>query len=264
MASKDRDALGTRMKENYEFRARTMLPRRSHTIVRLDGSNFSAYTRDLERPFDLQFMEDMSATALFLCQEAQGARVAYTQSDEISLVLTDFESPGTQAWFGGNQQKIVSITASMATAKFNELRPGKLAYFDSRAFIIPDPIEVENYLIWRQKDAMRNSILMAAQAHFSHNELHGKSRDEMQEMLFKDRGINWNDYDPRFKRGTTIAPATTIEPVTYTDKRTGKSFTTDATERRTWGIIVPPTDFTKEREWLAARIAGEPLKVVVP
>jgi tRNA(His) guanylyltransferase len=258
------DALGTRMKENYEFRARSALPRRTYTIIRLDGKAFHSYTRGLERPFDLEFMDDMAETAIYLCQEVQGCKLAYTQSDEISLVLTDFEGTTTQAWFDGDQQKIVSISASSATARFNQLRPGKLARFDSRAFTIPDPTEVENYFIWRQKDATRNSVSMAAQAHFSHAELQGKSVNEMQEMLFTKHDINWNDYDPRFKRGSTIAPATTFESVTYTDKRTGKVHTTEATERRTWGVIVPPPDFLKQREWLTARIAGEKLELVTP
>lgn len=253
MSNKTKDALGARMKSQYEHRARLMLPRRSWTICRLDGRAFSGYTRNLDRPFDRQFMEDMGLTARYLAENVQGCVLAYTQSDEISLILTDFASPTTEAWFDGNQQKIVSISAALATARFNELRPGKLALFDSRAFTIPDPVEVENYLIWREADATRNAISMAAQAKFSHRELHLKSSNEMQEMLWSVHGINFNDYDPRFKRGTVVHQVTRMEPVTYTDKRSGRVCTVDAVERRVWEIEAAP-QFTKDRAWMTERI----------
>lgn len=252
----DRDALGSRMKDQYEHRARPMLPRRTWTIVRLDGKAFHTYTRGLERPFDQQLMDDMAATTEYLCREVEGCRFGYTQSDEISLILTDFTGPKTQAWFDGNQQKIVSISAAMATAKFNELRPGKLALFDSRAFTIPDPVEVVNYLVWRQTDAMRNSISMAAQAHFSHSELQGKSGSEMQEMLWSVHGVNWNDYPPRFRRGTMVFPRVVTGPVTYVDRRTGQECTTPAVERREW-VVDQAEHFTKAWGW-THQIIGRP------
>lgn len=244
------------MKDAYESRARLMLPRRTHTVIRLDGRAFHSYTRGLDKPYDAQFMSDMGATAETLCAEVAGCRLAYTQSDEISLILTDFATPTTDAWFGGNQQKMVSISASIATARFNELRPGKRALFDSRAFTIPDPVEVENYLVWRQKDATRNSISMAAQARFSHRELHGKSQGQMQEMLWSAHGVNWNDYDPRFKRGTVIAPVVRRERVTYVDGRTGESRTTDEVERRSW-MSRPAPMFTKHRDWITGLLRGD-------
>lgn len=250
-----RDALGTRMKENYEQRVRHMLPRRTYTIVRLDGRSFHTYTRGLDRPFDQQLMDDMGEVALFLCREVAGVALAYTQSDEISLVLTDFANPKTEAWFDGNQQKIVSISAALATAKFNELRPGKIAVFDSRAFTIPDPGEVGNYLVWRQQDATRNSVSMAAQAHFSHRELHGKSGGEMQDMLWREHGINWNNYPDRFKRGTVVASHTELSPVTYVDKRTGEQCTTDDVERTVWTVDAPPV-FTQAPDFFALTIPG--------
>lgn len=257
MRSVNKDALGERMKENYEFRARTMLPRRTHTIIRIDGKCFSSYTRGLDRPFDRQLMDDMGATTEFLAREVSGCRLAYTQSDEISLILADFDRPSTQAWFDGNQQKIVSITAAMATAKFNELRPGKLAFFDSRAFTIPDPVEVENYLIWREMDATRNSIQMAGQAHLSHKAMHGLNTGQVQERLWADHGINWNDYPDRFKRGTVVYPQVQVEPVTYVDRRTGQTCTTPAVERRVWVTAAAPR-FTTDRDWLTGVLRAEP------
>lgn len=252
MGTPGRDQLGTRMKEQYEYRSRIFLPRRTYTIIRLDGKAFHTYTRGLARPFDLALMDDMAETTRFLCQEISGAVFGYTQSDEISLLLTDFATPRTQAWFDGNLQKMVSVSASLATAKFNELRPGKLAFFDARAFAIPDPTEVANYFVWRQNDATRNSISMAAQAHFSHRQLHGRSGAEMQEMLWSEKGINWNDFPARCKRGTTVESVTETGPVTYQDKRTGEWKTTEDVSRRAWRITEPPI-FTQST-WLAERI----------
>jgi tRNA(His) 5'-end guanylyltransferase len=209
------DDLGKRMKKQYEFRARTFLPRRTYTILRLDGKAFHTYTEGLERPWDPQLMQDLADTGVFLCEQIQGTNFAYLQSDEISLLLTDFSKPTTEAWFDGNVQKMVSVAASLATARFNALRPGKLAFFDCRAFTIPDYTEVVNYFIWRQRDAIRNSVSMAAQRWFSPQELHGKSSLEQQEMLFQEKGIDWNSYPVRFRRGTVVQRYPVTQKVSY-------------------------------------------------
>ena len=201
--------LGDRMKSQYEVRTCYMLPRRTYTIVRLAGRAFHKYTEKLERPFDKQFISDMCGTAQTLCEEVQGVEFAYVQSDEISLLLTDFALDETQAFFNGNIQKIVSITASIATAKFNQLRKnnvitqGKLAHFDSRVFTIPDPIEVENYFLWRQRDCENNSLNMFAQSFFSHKQLHQKSNSQKHEMLHE-INQNWNNLEDYLKRGVMI------------------------------------------------------------
>lgn len=252
------DDLGKRMKESYENRVRLMLPRRTYSLVRCDGKAFHGYTKGLERPFDKQFIEDMVSTTVYLCQNVQGCRLGYWQSDEISLVLVDRGAPGTEAWFDGNQQKMVSISASMATAKFNELRPGKLALFDSRAFTIPERHEVVNYLIWRQQDATRNSISMAAQAHFSHishNSLFKVNTGQMQEMLFKEKNINWNDYPVWCRRGAVVLPRTEESTVSFVDKRTGETRILDNIRRRTWSAEDPPI-FSRTRGWLSDAIEG--------
>jgi len=218
-----RDDLGKRMKEQYEIRTRTFLPRRTFTIIRIDGKAFHTYTRKLESPFDYGLMQDMNKTTEYLCKNIQGCKMGYVQSDEISLLLTDFEKDTTDAWFDGQVQKIVSVSASMATNRFNHLRILReisrnlsqidvavqnikqwiFAEFDARVFSIPDPIEVENYFVWRQKDAVRNSISMLAQSLYSHKELTGKSSNEQQEMCFQ-KGANWNDLPNRCKRGLSI------------------------------------------------------------
>ncbi len=252
-----RDGLGDRMKRDYENRTRILLPRRTYTVIRVDGKAFHSYTRGCRRPFDEELMAAMDAAMLGLCDNIEGAKLGYVQSDEISLILTDFGSTHTEAWFDGNLQKVASISASLATAHFNQARLSQgnnaMAIFDSRAFTIPDPVEVENYLIWRQQDASRNSVSMTAQAHFSHKELQGKSGDAMQEMLWQERGVNWNDMPPGFKRGRCAVRREIAKDVEFTDKRTGKTRTIENVTRSAWQLEVPPI-FTQERDWLAAII----------
>lgn len=202
-----KDILGDRMKAQYENRTRYYLPRRTYTIIRLDGKSFHAFTRGMEKPFDPEFIKAIDYTALALCKHLMGAEFAYTQSDEISLLLTDFEKETTDAWFDGNLQKIVSVSASVVTAHFNQslvFSVPKLAYFDSRAFTIPDPTEVENYFIWRQKDAIRNSLNSYAQSVFSHKELLNKDQSQIHEML-REKNLNWaTDLTLRVKNGGLI------------------------------------------------------------
>jgi tRNA(His) 5'-end guanylyltransferase len=232
-----KDTLGDRMKEYYEDRTRNVLPRRTYSIIRIDGKAFHTYTKGLQRPFDDKLMNDMDETAGFLCKNIQGAKFAFVQSDEISILLTDFEELTTDAWFDGNIQKMVSVSSSIATAKFNELRPNKLAFFDSRVFTIPSNIEVENYFIWRQQDTTRNSISSVAQSLYSHKQLEGKNTTEQQELIFQ-KGINWNDFAPKYKRGRVI------ERQLY-DK--------NGATRSKWVSVEPPI-FTQERDFLASRI----------
>ena len=252
-----RDTLGDRMKGQYEERFRFMLPRRTYTIVRVDGKAFHSYCRGLDRPYDLDLMSDMDVTATVLCEQMQGAEFAYVQSDEISVLLTDFAKTDTEAWFDGNLQKIVSISAATATMAFNRERAqcsGRAdAVFDARAFTIPDPVEVENYFIWRQQDATRNSISMAAQAKFSPKQLHGVPSDQMQEMLFQEHGINWNDYPTGAKRGRAVIREVYTADVDFTDRRTGEERIAEGVTRSRWVVVDPPV-FTQDRAWLYSRI----------
>jgi tRNA(His) guanylyltransferase len=117
-----KDQLGDRMKDFYEDRTRYKLARRTNTIIRIDGKAFHTYTKGLQRPFDQGLMEDMDKTTEYLCQNIQGAKFGYVQSDEISILITDYDDIDTHAWFDGNLQKMASIAASLATAKFNQLR----------------------------------------------------------------------------------------------------------------------------------------------
>jgi tRNA(His) guanylyltransferase len=229
-----KDALGDRMKSYYENRTRFFLPRRTFTIIRCDGKAFHTYTKGLIKPFDDKLINDMDETAAYLCKNIQGAKFAFVQSDEISILLTDFDNLQTDPWFDGNIQKMTSISASLATAKFNELRPGKLAIFDSRVFTIPQKVEVENYFIQRQQDTTRNSIQAVAQSLFSHKELEHKNSSQLQEMCFQ-KGVNWDSFQPKYKRGRIIIK---------------QEYTRGDAIRTKWVSIEPPI-FTQYRGFLS-------------
>ena len=200
------DSLGDRMKERFEDRTRYYLPRRTFAIIRVDGKAFHTFTRGCAKPYDHRLMKSIDFAALAMCQEISGSVLAYTQSDEISVLLCDFKKQDSSGWFDYNIQKMASVAASIATISFNDCYRHlggdvtKQAMFDARVFAIPDPVEVTNYLIWRQKDAERNSLQMAAQAVFSHKQLHGKSCADLHELLHT-KDINWDKYTAREKRG---------------------------------------------------------------
>ena len=227
------DALGDRLKEEFESKTRLLLPRKTHTVIRLDGNAFHTYTRGLARPFDAQLHDDLVSAAAFLCAKVSGARLAYVQSDEVSVLLTDFANVGTQPWFGGSVQKMTSVSASILTAKFNELRPPgvPLAFFDSRVFTVDDPDDVIEYFTWRSLDARRNSVSALARAHFSHRELQGKSVTEMKEMLYL-RDVAWVDQPAQFRFGTVIYRDERVEDVTFT--RDGAKFVARDVKRHVW------------------------------
>lgn len=232
--------LGDRMKR-YEFVTRNYLTCRTPVIVRIDGRAFHTFTKGLEKPYDGDFMRLMQNTTLELCKEIPGCKLGYTQSDEISLLLTDWDNNDTQAWFQNNLSKIISITASLATLKFNNVLEDKLQYngfsykfnnkrwkatFDSRAFNIPKE-EVCNYFIWRQQDATRNAIQSAGQAYFSHSQLQNKNCNEIQEILWKENNINFDKYRTDFKRGSCVI------------KKDGK-----------WDIDLDIPIFTQDRDYI--------------
>lgn len=176
----------------------------------------------------------MQETTKYLCENIQGCVLGYTQSDEISLVLIDYNKLNSSAWFDYEVQKMCSIAASMATMAFNKyflenihlrcesnsdgsikyetyipihqahLRSSYLgAMFDARCFNIPKE-EVTNYIYWRQLDATRNSIQMVGQANFPHKELQNKSCNDIQDMLMTQKGINWNNLPTYQKRGSCV------------------------------------------------------------
>jgi tRNA(His) 5'-end guanylyltransferase len=276
-----KDELGDRMKDFYEDRTRYRLARRTNTIIRIDGKAFHTYTKGLERPFDLGLMEDMNKTTEYLCQNIQGAKFGYVQSDEISILITDYDDISTHAWFDGNLQKMSSIAASLATAKFNQLRMTrfarnseiepkfrdesyiaeseienfKLAMFDARVFQIPYQEEVFNYFIWRQQDATRNSISSVAQTYFSSKELKGKKTNDMQDMLMLQKEINWNDFSPREKRGALIRKVEKkyVRKVSVPTSNDGKTYIIPEDSiytRNVWEADPETPIFSKDKDYL--------------
>ena len=232
------DELGTRMKEFYEGVPKTRLVRRMPVAIRLDGKAFHTFTRGFEKPFDEVLGRAMRETMKYLCENIQGCVLGYTQSDEITLILVDYQNLNSCAWFDYEVQKMCSIAASMATMAFNKFFTKNVNYFemthehddtineycttlvnaaekgamfDARCFNIPKE-EVCNLIYWRQLDATRNSIQMVGQANFSHKELQKKSCNMIQEMLFAEKGINWNDYPTYLKRGSCCIKTTIQNP----------------------------------------------------
>jgi len=258
MSNSDRrttDALGDRMKayERRETERRAM--RGVPLVVRVDGRSFSRFTRGMARPFDQDMADLMVEVARYLVEQTQ-AKVALTQSDEISLVLEPFDHVGigevrraladsvsrfeagdaaaaaarTKALldrtargaslarddadflFGGRFQKLCSVVAGLATARFvkdavrlwPERCARQLPVFDARVFEVPNRDEAVAALVWRELDATKNAVSMAARAHFPHARLQGKTPAQMQEMLFREKGINFNAYPARFKRGVYL------------------------------------------------------------
>lgn len=217
----------------------TTLPRRAFTVLRLDGWNFHRFTRGLVKPFDPALTDALLAVALALCDAAQGARLAYVQSDEVSVVLSDRDGPNVQPWFGGSLQKLVSVSASLATATFNRAfvdprgDAAPPATFDSRALSLANEDDVQEYLRWRQNDAVRNSISMAAHAVLPHSATHGRPVHELRELL-TERGVDWEDYHAFHRYGAFVYPESVVGDVAYVDRRTGLSSVATDVRRQSW------------------------------
>lgn len=232
------NSISVRMKR-YEAVSKNILMQRTPVIIRLDGKAFHTFTKRFDKPFDDVFMKAMQKTLLQLCQSIPGCVFGYTQSDEISLILVDYFKINVSPWFDNEVQKLCSVTSSMATLYFNKLFESEVhkfltkysvpddtdpntinfdsekdrdlyytyvnsikngGLFDSRCFNVPEN-DVCNYFIWRQQDATRNSIQMTAQAYYSHKQLQGLTCNDIQEKLFTEKGINWDNFSTYKKRG---------------------------------------------------------------
>jgi len=205
------DSLGDRIKA-YERASERYLLRRVPLICRLDGSHFHSWTRGLGRPYDDNLKLCMEYAAYAVCSEISGARFAYTQSDEISILVIDYQELNTEPWFGYRGNKVESVAASICTAGFNtaalkylpeQVARRGFATFDARAFSVPKE-DVVNAFLWRQEDCSKNSISSLAQAHFSHKELDCKNSSDKQDMLMLQKGVNWDDVPTHYKRGTAL------------------------------------------------------------
>ena len=210
------DELGDRMKlyESAEAGRRLMplLP----VLARIDGRAFHSFTRGMERPFDPTFTQAMIDTTMALVNET-GACMGYTQSDEITLAW-HAATTQSQIWFDGRVAKMTSQLAAQATLTFYRLvlermpqYASRLPTFDARVWNVPTRAQGANVFLWREWDATKNSVSMAASAHYSHNALMGKNSAQKDDLLHA-KGINWNDYPPRFKRGTYVQRCVTVTP----------------------------------------------------
>ena len=164
----------------------------------------------------------MVATATDLL-ERFGAVTAYTESDEISLVWPPAAPQGVQVLpFNGRVQKVVSVTAGYASARFNKHMLAQTfdpqteaaliarveaseAHFDARLFSLPSAERVHAYMRWRAlQDCRRNSISMLAQAHFPAAQLHGVDARAMVRLLREEKGVEWSAQPAFFRYGSYV------------------------------------------------------------
>lgn len=223
-------SLSDRQRLYYEDITRTYLPHRSHVILRADGVSFSKFTKSLDKPFSNEFIDDMNQSAIALCEKAQNVKFAFVQSDEISLVMSDYDTLTTSAWFDNDLRKLCSVSAGIVTAKFAQQMARRnsskeFPFFDCRAWTIPSQDEVVNYFLSRQSDCTRNSLSSVAQVLYTHRELEGKGFNDLNEMVYQKRDelrhimianatlplelhekedFNWNDIPVGMKRGRLI------------------------------------------------------------
>ena len=283
----DNSELAARMKDFYENPAKTQLLRRMPVAIRLDGKAFHTFTRGFQKPFDPVLMDAMQRTMKYLCENIQGCVFGYTQSDEITLILIDYQNLTSEAWFNYEVQKMASVSASMATMVFNKYFSENIieynstynplieknkkfieryvnvakkgAMFDARCFNIPKE-EVTNLIYWRQLDAMRNSIQMVGQTHFSPAKLKNKTCNDIQDMLITQCGINWNTFTIPCKRGTACIKVeekeTIKEPNVYFGEQIGERIIV----RRKWKIDYEIPIFKgADRDYIDKLIFIEPI-----
>lgn len=274
----DTSDLGKRMKE-YEDANKVYLTRRIPVMIRVDGRAFHTYTKGFERPFDEILTKAMQMTMKYLCENIPGCVLGYTQSDEISLLLIDYRTRNSGAWYNYVRRKVETAAASMATMAFNQvfselvmmrsltelakctnsteyltvsekydkyMRRAGWASFDARAFNIPE-FEVENEFIWRQSDCVRNSIQSVGHANFTEKELDHKNMNMIQDMLMTQRGINWNDFPVHLKRGSCC-----IKVPKVFNEGTEEEFT-----RNKWTIDENIPIFTQNRSYISNCIVVE-------
>lgn len=232
------DKQGDRFKDE-ERRHRRVISSDNLVVMRLDGKAFHTYTRGMKRPFDANLEACMYTAMIALCEEIQGVRLAYTQSDEISLLISAGSNPNSELWMGGVEAKMLSISAAIASSHFNQwavdlMESEKLALFDSRiALVYPkDDLQltaqvVSDYFDWRKWDCNRNAITMVAQSFYSHKELNNKSYEDRVKMIEDATGTkDWRDlYYMNSLYGAYAYKETRTEEVSYTRKDSGETHT---------------------------------------
>ena len=190
--------------KRYEMSSKTCLIRRCPVILRADGRAFHSLTRGMKKPFDPNMYEPMLASASSMVSSLQG-KFAYFQSDEISILLIDYNTLNQSAMFDYDVQKLCSVGASAATYGFMKIYDGnKIVNFDCRAFNVPIE-DVNNYFIWRQRDAVRNSIQGYGQKIIGRKKIHGMKNDEVVERMLLEYEFDWH-VEAMYPRGTIVYP----------------------------------------------------------
>lgn len=210
-------SLEKRMKMYEKLNKQFLLPNQ-YVLMRLDGKSFSSFTKKyFKKPFDDEFTWLTQSTMEYLVDNISGAVAGYTQSDEITILLTDKKTKGMEGWFNYRVDKMCSLAASMASAYFNinfneyyNKINNECSYpypiFDCRVWQVPNEEEVKNVFLWRQRDCIRNSVLQLAQSFYTHKEMLNKNIDELKMMLLKEKDCNWEELNVPIKYGMFYFP----------------------------------------------------------
>jgi len=206
-----KDSLGDRIKKYESITKHSALPNMP-LVVRVDGKAFHTFTRNCIKPFDKYIIGGMLRAAMYTATKMQGFKAAYVQSDEVTFVLTDYDTHQTDGWFDYELPKIISTSAALMSVSFLDImkelkpeyiKPNNLPTFDARAFNVPKN-DVINMFLWRALDWKRNSVQMYGQSVFSHKEMQGWNEENIKRMLIH-RGFDWDkDLSNQTKYGTFI------------------------------------------------------------
>jgi tRNA(His) 5'-end guanylyltransferase len=238
-----RMTLAARMKQ-YEAATEINLEPSQPVILRLDGHAFSKFTAPFSKPFDERLHKAMVRTCADLLDCYPAATLAYTQSDEITLIF-----PNGVESFNDRAMKIVTLAAGFCSVHFyshlitalaespdpplkKDIRSLPLPYFDGRIFNVPTVEECLNNVLWRCRgDAVRNSVSAFARSFFSTRELHGKNQEEMVEMVRREKGVVYREAVPRWALEGSIVKKTLVE-LEAVNKKTGERALSTRTRTR--------------------------------
>ncbi len=233
------DDLGDRMKRAYENAYKYVLPSRMPVILRVDGKAFHKFTEGMSRPFTAQLITAMDEVATTLCQEIDGAQLAYVQSDEVSVLIHNYKKYDSMSWFSNEVQKMASVGAGIAASVIT-LAFKRRAAFDGRVFAVPES-DVANYFLWRQQDATRNSLSMVARSLYTHDECVDKDSAALQEMCSQ-KGVVWNDLPTYLKLGRCAVRL---------------PFSRNGVIRHSWEIDTCVPVFSQKRDYIEKHLAIE-------
>ncbi|KAH3766090.1 tRNAHis guanylyltransferase [Pelomyxa schiedti] len=236
------DSLGDRMKA-YEGVTEICLDSTKPFVMRLDGHTFSTFTGGFTKPYDKRISYAMIMATADLITKLH-AVTGYTQSDEITLIFPALNPPGTPAtemkdlMFSGRVGKISTLAASYCSIRFNfHLNKCKFdeedpqdkpliskvrdfqAHFDGRTFNVDSENECLNNILWRCRDAKRNSKSAFGRKFFSTKQLQNLTSDEVVAKVAREKGNSWEDEPGFFKWGIWVKRALTSKEAV--DHKTG-------------------------------------------